>query len=145
MIMQSSALDRVYVPLHLCYGVLPIVAGLDKFTNLLTDWTKYLPEFMTGVVPLSPHTFMMGVGVIEVAAGVAVLTVLPRLGAYTVALWLVLIAGAVTLAGFYDIAVRDLAMALGAFTLGGLGALRGERIIPRVTRRVVAVPPLYRG
>ncbi|MCC6678907.1 MAG: DoxX family membrane protein [Phycisphaerales bacterium] len=128
--MESRARNHIYVPLRLCYGLIPVIAGADKFTNLLTDWSKYLPEFMTNVVPVSPHTFMMVVGVIEIIAGLAVLTVLPRLGAYVVALWLVLIAGAVTLAGYYDIAVRDLAMALGAYTLGSVAALRGESLIP---------------
>jgi uncharacterized membrane protein YphA (DoxX/SURF4 family) len=128
--MQSRALNHIYTPLRLCYGLIPIVAGADKFTNLLTDWSQYLPEFMIKVVPVSTHTFMMVVGVMEIIAGLAVLTVLPRLGAYVVALWLVLIAAAVTLAGYYDIAVRDLAMALGAYTLGSLAALRGESLIP---------------
>jgi hypothetical protein len=137
--MNTQALNRIYVPLRLCYGLVPIIAGADKFTNLLTDWSKYLPEFMTTVVPVSPHTFMMGVGVIEIVAGLAVLTILPRLGAYVVALWLVLIAGAATLSGFYDIAVRDLAMALGAYTLGSVAALRGEAIIPSKSRSSGAV------
>jgi hypothetical protein len=68
--------------------------------------------------------------VIEIIAGLAVLTVLPRLGAYVVAAWLVLIACNVAVAGYYDIAVRDLVMALGAYTLGTLAALRGEPIVP---------------
>lgn len=137
--MNTQSLNRIYVPLWLCYGLVPIIAGADKFTNLLTDWSKYLPEFATKVIPVSPHTFMMGVGIIEIVAGLAVLTVLPRLGAYVVALWLVLIAGAVTLAGFYDIAVRDLAMALGAYTLGSVAALRGASIIPCKIRSSEAV------
>ncbi len=131
--MESRALNHIYVPLRLCYGLIPIVAGADKSTNLLTDWSKYLPQFMTKVVPVDPHTFMMVVGVIEIIAGLAVLTAFPRLGAYVVAIWLVLIAGAVTFAGYYDIAVRDLAMALGAYTLGSVAALRGESLIPRKT------------
>ena len=114
--MNAKSLDHVYIPLWLCYGLVPIVAGADKFTNLLADWPKYLPEVATTIIPVSPEVFMMGVGVIEIVAGLAVLTVLPRLGAYVVAAWLVLIACAVTLAGYYDIAVRDLAMALGAYT-----------------------------
>ncbi|MCC6428253.1 MAG: DoxX family membrane protein [Phycisphaerales bacterium] len=143
--MDTQALNRIYVPLRLCYGLVPIIAGADKFTNLLTDWSKYLPEFMTKVVRVSPHTFMMGVGIIEIIAGLVVLTALPRLGAYVVALWLVLIAGAVTLAGFYDIAVRDLAMALGAYTLGSVAALRGEPIIPRKSRTAGAMLVCGRG
>lgn len=129
--MNAKPLDRVYIPLWLCYGLVPIIAGADKFTNLLVHWSKYLPGFATEVIPVSPDTFMKGVGIIEIIAGLAVLVILPRLGAYVVAVWLVLIACAVTLAGFYDIAVRDLAMALGAYTLGTLAAMRGEAIIPR--------------
>jgi hypothetical protein len=128
--MNSKSLDRIYIPLWLCYGLIPIIAGADKFSNLLVDWSKYLPEFAIGIVPVSPDVFMMGIGIIEIIAGLAVLTILPRLGAYVVAAWLVLIACAVTLAGFYDIAVRDVAMALGAYTLGTVAALRGQPIIP---------------
>ena len=138
--MNAQSLDSMYIPLRLCYGLVPIAAGADKFLNLLTDWSKYLPEFMTKVIPVSPHAFMMGVGVIEIVAGLAVLTKLPRLGAYVVALWLVMIAGAIAISGFYDIAVRDLVMALGAYTLGRLAALRGEEILPgRLPRTGAAV------
>ena len=70
--MLSQSLNAIYVPLRLCYGIIPIVAGADKFTNLLTDWSKYLPDFMTKAVPVSPHTFMMAVGAIEIIAGLAV-------------------------------------------------------------------------
>jgi hypothetical protein len=136
--MNTNTLDRVYTPLWLCYGLVPIAAGADKFLNLLTDWSKYLPSAVTDIIPVSPHAFMMAVGVIEIIAGIAVLTILPRLGAYVVAAWLVLIAIAVTLAGYYDIAVRDLVMALGAYTLGSVAALRGEPILPGGSRSVNA-------
>ena len=126
----SKALDHLYMPLRLCFGLVPVVAGADKFTNLLTDWTKYLPGYTAEMLPISASGFMMVVGVIEIVAGVAVLTALPRLGAWVVAAWLVLIAGAVASAGYYDIAVRDLVMALGAYTLAGVAAIRGEKLIP---------------
>jgi uncharacterized membrane protein YphA (DoxX/SURF4 family) len=129
--MNNHSLDRVYYPLWLCYGLVPIAAGADKFFNLLTDWSKYLPQITTKIVPVTPHAFMMIVGVIEIIAGLVVLTVLPRLGAYVVAIWLVLFAFAVTIAGYYDIAVRDLAMALGAYTLGTVAGMRGESLLPR--------------
>jgi hypothetical protein len=77
---------------------------------------------------------MLIVGIIEIIAGLLVLTKLPRLGAYIVALWLVSIAGVVAIGGFYDIAVRDLVMALGAYTTGELAALRGEAIFPGTRR-----------
>jgi uncharacterized membrane protein YphA (DoxX/SURF4 family) len=141
--MNTHTLDRVYHPLRLCYGLVPIVAGADKFFNLLTDWSKYLPSVATKVVPLSPHAFMMIVGVIEIIAGLAVLTVLPRLGAYVVALWLVLIAIAVIIAGYYDIAVRDLVMALGAYTLGNLAAMRGEPVLPHAGAGAADLSPSH--
>lgn len=127
---NHNRLDHLYIPLRLCYGLVPIVAGADKFTNLLTDWTHYLPQLATELAPVKPATFMMAVGVIEIIAGLAVLTKLTRLGAYVVAAWLVLIAVNVALAGYLDIAVRDLVMALGAYTLSGLAAFRGERLLP---------------
>lgn len=128
--MNTNSLGGVYTPLWLCYGLVPIAAGTDKFLNLLTDWAKYLPAFVARVVPLSPHAFMNVVGVIEIVAGLVVLAVAPRLGAYVVALWLALIAVMVTISGYYDVAVRDLVMALGALTLGNLAALRGQPILP---------------
>jgi hypothetical protein len=127
---SSDTLNSVYFPLRMTYGLVPIVAGLDKFTNFLVDWQVYLPSHATETLPVSPATFMMIVGVIEILAGAAVLTVLPRLGAYVVMIWLILIAVAVTLAGFLDIAVRDLVMAVGAYSLGQLAALHGDGWLP---------------
>ena len=126
----DNRLDGLYIPLRLCYGLVPIVAGLDKFTNLLTDWSQYLPGIMTEALPVEPSDFMMVVGVIEIIAGLAVLTKLTRLGGYVVCAWLLLIALNVALAGYLDIAVRDVVMALGAYTLSGLAAFRGERLVP---------------
>jgi|GEM_PF-294988 len=134
-IMNESKLNALYIPLRLCYGLVPIVAGADKFTNLLTDWSQYLPGQVSGVLPFGAETFMMIVGVIEIVAGLAVLTMLTRLGSYVVAAWLVLISLNVLLAGHYDIAVRDLVMALGAYTLGGVAALRGEGLFPTSDER----------
>jgi hypothetical protein len=128
--MNTQRLDHAYLSLKLCYGLVPIVAGADKFTNLLTDWTKYLPGFVTSSSPVEPSSIMMIVGAIEIVAGLAVLTKLTRLGAYVVAAWLVLVALNVGIAGYLDIAVRDLVMALGAYTLGALAAARGEALIP---------------
>jgi uncharacterized membrane protein YphA (DoxX/SURF4 family) len=127
---SKNRLDHLYIPLRLSYGLVPIVAGADKFTNLLTDWSQYLPQFAGDLLPFKPAVFMMVVGVIEIVAGLAVLTKLTRLGGYVVAAWLVLIAINVALAGYLDIAVRDLVMALGAYTLSGLAAYRGEQLIP---------------
>lgn len=127
---DRRSLDKIYLPLRLCYGLVPIVAGADKFTNLLTDWAKYLPEAIARLLPVTPHAFMLLVGVIEIVAGLVVLLGLTRLGAYVVAAWLVSIAIVVTVGGYYDIAVRDLVMALGAYTLAEVAAMRGERLVP---------------
>lgn len=102
------------------YGIVPIVAGMDKFIHLLTDWTQYLGSGMQSMLPFSPDVFMMIVGVIEIAAGIIVL-VKPKIGAYVVMAWLVSIALTLLLSGQYlDVAVRDLVMAAGAFSLAKL-------------------------
>ncbi len=126
----SDRLSSVYIPLRLTYGLVPLVAGADKFFNVLTHWDKYLPASVAAMLPVSPATFMMIVGVIEIVAGLAVLTAFTRLGAYIVMIWLALIAVNLIMAGYYDIAVRDLVMAVGAYSLGQVAALRGDRWLP---------------
>src|SRR5262249_31721782 len=108
----DTRLSSIYIPLRLCYGLVPIVVGLDKFTNLLTPGAKYPAASVAQRLPIPPAHFMMLVGIIEIVAGLAVLTVLTRLGSYVVAVWLALIAANLLLAGYYDVAVRDLVMAL---------------------------------
>jgi uncharacterized membrane protein YphA (DoxX/SURF4 family) len=103
--------------LRLTYGIVPIVAGLDKFTNLLTDWEKYLHPGILNILPFSPRVFMMIIGIIEIVAGILVLRA-PRVGGIIVAAWLTLIALTLIASGNYlDVAVRDLVMAIGAFSL----------------------------
>lgn len=127
---RRGDLSSVYFPLRITYGLVPILAGMDKFVGLLADWEAYLPAFAVDLLPLSTTTFMMLVGVIEMVAGFAVLTSFTRLGAYVVMAWLVLIAVNLVLAGYLDIAVRDLVMAVGAYSLGQLAAARGEGWLP---------------
>jgi len=104
------------------YGFMPVVAGLDKFTNILTDWKQYLSASVSNMLPLSPATFMMIVGVIEIIAGLLVLF-RPRAGGLVVMSWLILIALTLIAAGHYfDVAVRDLVMAIGAFVLAKISA-----------------------
>lgn len=113
----TDKVTRVVNMLKWTYGLVPIVAGLDKFTHILTDWDKYLAPVVTDVLPLEAQTFMYIVGVIEIAAGVMVL-LKPKIGSLIVALWLVGIAINLLLAGqYFDIAVRDTVMAIGAFSL----------------------------
>jgi uncharacterized membrane protein YphA (DoxX/SURF4 family) len=109
------------------YGLVPIVAGLDKFTHLLTDWSKYLAPAVTDLLPFQPDTFMYLVGVIEIIAGILVF-IKPKAGSLVVGLWLIGIAINLLLTGqYYDIAVRDLVMSVGAFSLYLLLPAKAER------------------
>ncbi|RKS01660.1 MULTISPECIES: hypothetical protein [unclassified Flavobacterium] len=109
--------------LRLTYGIVPIVAGLDKFFNLLTHWEDYVPPALSSSLPFSPHTLMILVGIIEIVAGLIVLA-RPVIGGYIVSAWLALI-GVLLLAGgsFFDVAVRDFVMAIGAFSLTRIAKL----------------------
>jgi hypothetical protein len=117
---KESEISRVHLILKLTYGLVPIVAGLDKFSNILVDWSTYLNPDLLQILPFSAPAFMMIVGVIEIVAGIIVLTK-TELGAYIVAAWLVCIAVTLLLSGNYlDVAVRDIVMAIGAFSLARL-------------------------
>lgn len=119
--MESTNLNQAIRPtfnlLKLTFGIVPIVAGFDKFTNLLTNWEQYIHPGITAMFPFSGHTFMMIVGVIEIVAGIIVLKK-TEIGGYIVAAWLTLIA-LTLLASFnyLDVAVRDLVMAISAFSM----------------------------
>ena len=116
-------LRDIHLFLKLVYGIIPIVAGLDKFTNLLTSWPEYLNPTIAGILPVSGATFMMIVGVIEIVAGILVL-IKPKGGALLVGAWLVLIALTLIASGRYlDVAVRDVVMAAGAFAFARLSVL----------------------
>ena len=113
----------IYRLLKLTYGIVPIVAGLDKFTNLLAHWDQYLHPGLAGMLPFSPATFMHIIGGVEIIAGVLVLAK-PKIGGLIVAAWLTLIALTLLASGQYlDVAVRDLVMAIGAYTLARLGKI----------------------
>jgi hypothetical protein len=112
--------------LKLTFTIVPIVAGLDKFTNLLTNWEQYLNPMVSQMLPVSPHVFMGIVGVVEIVAGVIVFS-RPRLGALIVSAWLTGIALSLLASGhFLDVAVRDLVMAVTAFTLSSLSRAAGS-------------------
>ena len=109
--------EKVANVLKWTYGLVPIVAGADKFMHLLTDWDKYLAPVVTDIIPLAPGTFMSIVGIIEIVAGILVL-VKPKIGSFIVGCWLLAIAINLLLTGqYFDIAVRDTVMAIGAFCL----------------------------
>jgi uncharacterized membrane protein YphA (DoxX/SURF4 family) len=138
--MQDARLNQSYSLLKIVYGVVPIVAGLDKFTNLLADWKTYLSPLVVSIVPFSPSTFLPIVGIVEIVAGLLVLSKYTRVGAYIVTVWLVLIAlQLVSMGRFLDIAVRDLVMAAGAYALGRMAEVREpERAAARAHERLHA-------
>ena len=111
--------EKVQQLLKYTYGLVPIVAGADKFANLLTNWTDYITPPVSNMLPFSTATFMVLVGVIEIAAGILVLW-RPRLGAWVVMGWLIAIGLSLLLTRHYDIAVRDFVMAIGALALAKL-------------------------
>ncbi len=113
----NKSINATFNLLRITFGVVPIVAGLDKFTDLLTKWENYLNPAIAGMLPFSAHTFMMIVGVIEIIAGIIVF-IKPAIGGFIVAAWLTLIALTLLASGNYlDVAVRDLVMAISAFSL----------------------------
>lgn len=123
---ELSASEKVRHLLKWTYGLVPIVAGADKFFHLLADWDKYLAPAVAQVLPVTPSSFMLIVGVIEIVAGILVLAK-PRVGSLIVSLWLVGIAVNLLLTGeYYDVAVRDAVMAIGAFSLYLLATDRKE-------------------
>jgi uncharacterized membrane protein YphA (DoxX/SURF4 family) len=136
-------LDAPWTALKLGIGLMATFAGLDKFFNLLTDWTAYLSPLAAQVLPVAPATFMGVVGVIEIAVGVAILTGWTRAAAYVASVWLVCIAANLATAGFLDIAVRDVVLSIAAFTLARLAEVREQspaRSVDRIIdpRRVTA-------
>jgi uncharacterized membrane protein len=118
----KEPIAQAYEILHWGFTVAPILAGADKFFHLLCDWDKYLAPQVANMLPFSGHTFMLIVGVIEIAAGIGVMLV-PRIFAYVVSAWLVGIILNLLIAGaYFDVALRDLGLALGALALGRLAS-----------------------
>jgi uncharacterized membrane protein YphA (DoxX/SURF4 family) len=129
----QRVIDTTWWTLRITFGLVPLLAGLDKFFNLLADWPRYIAPAFAQVMPLSPQAFMYAVGVIEIVAGLAVLlTPWTKQFAYVVAAWLTCIAINLLAARFFDIAVRDLVMAVAAVSLARL-------------TNVVEVPSAVRG
>jgi hypothetical protein len=111
---------QAYQILHIAFTVAPIVAGADKFFHFLVNWDRYLSPTIAGMLPVSAHTFMLAVGVIEVVAGLLV-AFMPSIGGLVVGAWLCgIILNLLMIPGYYDVALRDLGLALGAFALARL-------------------------
>jgi hypothetical protein len=121
----DTRLEPAWQALRIGLGLMALLAGLDKFLNLLTNWTMYLSPLAERLMPLSPEAFMGVVGVVEMAVGLAILTRWQRLGGYVAMAWLTLIAINLVMTGmFYDLAVRDLELAIAAFVLARLTEVR---------------------
>jgi hypothetical protein len=115
----SNPVYQAYQVLRIGFTVAPILFGLDKFFNLMVDWEKYLAPWIVRIVG-NAHSFMLFVGVVEIIAGLIV-ALRPRWGGYIVALWLLgIIVNLLTYSGFYDIALRDFGLLLGALALARL-------------------------
>jgi uncharacterized membrane protein YphA (DoxX/SURF4 family) len=116
----SNPTYQAYRILHFGFTAPPVIAGLDKFTHILVNWDMYLAPVIARISPIPAHTLMMVIGVIEILAGILV-AIKPRIGAYIVAAWLCgIIINLLLLSGYYDIALRDFGLALGAIALGRL-------------------------
>jgi len=123
---MDSNVQLVKAVLKYTFGLVPIIAGLDKFTNILADWSQYLSSGFSEMLPFETTTFMMIVGVIEIAAGILVF-LNTKIGALVVMAWLVAIALTLVLSlSFIDVAVRDLVMAVGAFSLAKLSEEKAQ-------------------
>jgi hypothetical protein len=126
---STDPAQQAFLLLRTVFTIAPIAFGLDKFTNLLTDWPHYLAGWINDIVPGTAQQAMYAVGVVEVLAGVLV-AVAPRLGGWVVAAWLAgIIVDLVTGPGFYDVALRDFGLLVGAVALARL-AVRYAPAIP---------------
>ncbi len=136
-----ARLESSRIALRVSFGLVPLLAGLDKFTYLLADWSAYVGPVARSLLPVAPQTFLYAVGIVEVLVGLAVLTRWTRMGSYVAAGWLTLVAVNLVFAGFFDIAVRDIVLAVAAFTLARLTEVHDtaegcveERRVERVRR-----------
>jgi hypothetical protein len=118
--------------LRIGLGVGPIITGIDKYFNQLADWGMYLSPIATKIVPVSATTFMHIVGVIEIVAGLIVLSRWTKFGSYLVTFWLLgIVVNLLTTGMFYDLAMRDVEIALGGFALSQLTAVREGQVTVR--------------
>ncbi len=134
-----------YWALRIALGVVPIVAGLDKFTNLLADWPSYLSPLVGRMLPVSPEAFMRAAGVVEIVVGAAILLGFARVFAWVAMVWLAAIALQLLTTGrFLDVAARDAVMATAAFALARLAEV-AERATARQRRTAEGRPAPLRA
>ena len=132
----DDRLNSSWWALRIGLGVGPIITGIDKYFNKLADWGMYLSPLATKLLPFSASTFMHIVGAVEIIAGLIVLSRWTKIGSYIVMLWLLCIAiNLITTGMFYDLAMRDVEIAIGAFALSQLTAVREQRATSETTAR----------
>ena len=111
---------QAYQLLHVAFVVAPLLAGADKFFHFMVNWDQYLSPLVTRTLPISVHTFMQAVGIIEIVAALLV-ALMPAIGGWVVGLWLLgIVVNLLTIPAYFDIALRDFGLALGAFALARL-------------------------
>jgi hypothetical protein len=121
--MENKSLTQIFNLLKFTFVIVPITAGIDKFTNLLAHWEQYINPSIAGILPFSTGAFMMIVGVIEITAGLIVLKK-PEIGGYIVAGWFIVIALTLLIGFTYvDVAVRDIVMAISVFSMARLSKI----------------------
>lgn len=139
--MANRHMTSAYVALRIAFGVVPIVAGLDKFTNLLANWQGYLSPLARSLLPISPAAFMHLAGVVEIVVGALVLAGKARVFGFVACAWLAAIALNLVASGHYlDVAARDAVMAVAAFALGRLAQAVEQ---PASEKRPVAEHPAH--
>ncbi len=131
---MDTRLDTPARIMRIAFGMMATLAGLDKFFNILADWGSYVSPAAAHLLPFSTSVFMGIVGLVEMAVGIAILTALPAIGAYVASVWLLLVAGNLVLGAHFDIAVRDVVLAISAFTLARLTEVRQEHTAPAGAR-----------
>ncbi|GAA1355289.1 DoxX family membrane protein [Arthrobacter rhombi] len=135
---QDTSTHQAFLLLRTIFTVAPILFGIDKFTNILTDWTHYLAPLATDIIPVSPTVFMYGVGVVEVIAGIVV-ALRPRLGSLVIVAWLAgIIVNLLLLPGFFDVGLRDFGLLIGALALNRLATTEAPNWLGRQHSGTVA-------
>lgn len=118
----SSPSYQAYQILYVVLTIAPIIAGADKFTHFLVNWDQYLSPIIARALPVSPHAFMLAVGIVEIAVGVLI-AFAPEIGGALLCLWLLgIIVNLVSIPAYFDIALRDLGLASGSLALSRLAA-----------------------
>jgi uncharacterized membrane protein YphA (DoxX/SURF4 family) len=137
----SRELNAAFWALRVAFGFGPLIAGIDKFTNILVNWQKYLSPAAERVLPMSATTFMHLVGLVEIVVGAAILLGATRAFSYIAMLWLFAIASnLISMGTYYDIAVRDILLGIGAYALARVSEARQSLVSvePREDLRIAA-------